>query len=1050
MTGKTFSGSYSLGFTLSSAGYDPVLVTGTFDVAAGVALYGASAIAWTITNQGTIASTDTAATGAGISLTAGGTVSNETGALISGYTGVFASGAAATVVNYGTIGVAPGFGNAVFLANGGFVSNASGGTLIGSGVGIEADGITTVFNQGAIDAPNALVGVSLHKGGLLNNAATGIITGTQFGAYFTSGAGTIVNAGTIGLTGSVGIGVGFAAGSTGLLVDEPGATFIGRVDGGNTIGATASSTLELASGGSVGTLAGLGTQFVDFAQVIIDGGASWALAASNTNIAGATLTNNASLEVAGTLQSYGLVVNSGEVNGLVMLSGGTLINAQGATMEGVTAPVYGSTGSSVGTVLNAGLLVGGGGTRSAGVALRSGGIVSNASTGTIGGGGVGIYINNVANTVDNSGTVLNYGSIGGVGTHANGVEIDGGGLVSNAAGGTISGTNHGVLIDVASASQSARLVNQGLITASSTGNAGVYVEDGGSVSNAGTITGGTIAVYGRVGGTTVVNAGLILNTNIGVKLHGGLLSNTSQGLIESGSKNAVYFAGAFGTANNAGTIQTTGTANFSAIYFRNGGIVSNASGGVISSAYHAIDAVNVASTLINAGDIRNSNQVNSAVAFDAGGLVANQAGGVIEASYYHGVYINQGTVTNAGTIENTSTQWTAVELNQGGVLVNAVTGLITSPHQDVLFTFGANATLSNAGTIAATGSNDVAVQFQGGLANRLIESPGAVIVGEVNGGNAIGNTLVSTLELASAASTGTISGIGSQFINFGSIEFDVGAHWFISGNTSGLGGTISGFALGDAIEVTGITATGSNYSGGVLTLMEASGSVDLNLPGSFATSDFIVTPSAGNTDITLACFVAGTRIGTERGPVAVERLHVGTRVVTHSGAMHPIVWIGRRRLDLRRHPAPQRACPVLIVAHAFGDGLPARDLCLSPDHAVFVDGVLIPVRYLVNGSTILRQDRMRAVSYYHVELVRHDILLAEDLPVESYLEAGGRAMFENGGAPLLLHPDFAVRAREAAGCARLVVTGAELRAVRQRLSLGAIRLGRRALPAGSA
>lgn len=219
-------------------------------------------------------------------------------------------------------------------------------------------------------------------------------------------------------------------------------------------------------------MTGLGTQFVDFAQVTIDAGASWALAGSNTNIAGATLTNSGSLAVAGSLQSSGVLTNSGAVNGLVMLSGGTLINAQGAMMVGLTAPVYGPTGGSVGTVLNAGLLVGGGGTRSAGVALRSGGIVSNASTGTIAGGGVGIYINNAANTVANSGTVLNYGSVGSVGTHANGVEIDGGGLVSNAAGGTISGSNHGVLMDVASVLESARLVNQGLITASSTGTLG--------------------------------------------------------------------------------------------------------------------------------------------------------------------------------------------------------------------------------------------------------------------------------------------------------------------------------------------------------------------------------------------------------------------------------------------------------------------------------------------------------------------------------------------------------------------------------------------------
>ena len=289
---------------------------------------------------------------------------------------------------------------------------------------------------------------------------------------------------------------------------------------------------------------------------------------------------------------------------------------------------------------------------------------------------------------------------------------------------------------------------------------------------------------------------------------------------------------------------------------------------------------------------------------------------------------------------------------------------------------------------------------------------------------------------------GTVGGIGSQFFNFGSIVLDPGSQWEITGNTSDLAGTISGFAFGDTIELTGVTATGSSFVSGVLTISEAVGFATLNLTGSFTTSDFVVKSESGNTDITLACFAAGTRIRTERGAVAVERLRVGEGVVTQSGAARPIVWIGHRRLDLRRHPAAHLASPALILAHAFGRGLPGRDLRLSPDHAVFVDGVLIPVKYLVNGSTILRQGGMRVVSYFHVELDRHDILLAEDLPVESYLDTGGRAMFENGGLPLLLHPDFAIRAWDAGGCARLVVAGPELQAVRERLSARAAELGR--------
>ena len=85
-----------------------------------------------------------------------------------------------------------------------------------------------------------------------------------------------------------------------------------------------------------------------------------------------------------------------------------------------------------------------------------------------------------------------------------------------------------------------------------------------------------------------------------------------------------------------------------------------------------------------------------------------------------------------------------------------------------------------------------------------------------------------------------------------------------------------------------------------------------------------------------------------------------------------------------------------VKVGAFGTGRPRRDLVLSPDHAVhgsaLADGpaVLVPVRYLVNGATIV-QEAADAISYFHVELDRHDVLLAEGLPTESYLDTANRS-----------------------------------------------------------
>ncbi len=141
------------------------------------------------------------------------------------------------------------------------------------------------------------------------------------------------------------------------------------------------------------------------------------------------------------------------------------------------------------------------------------------------------------------------------------------------------------------------------------------------------------------------------------------------------------------------------------------------------------------------------------------------------------------------------------------------------------------------------------------------------------------------------------------------------------------------------------------------------------------------------------CFATGTRIQTSDGEVAVEALRQGQHVATASGGSAPVVWLGRRIVDCEQHPRPQEVWPVRIAAGAFGPTQPVRDLVLSPDHAVFADGALIPARYLVNGSTVTQQ-QVDEITYWHVELPAHSVLLAEGLACESYLDTGNRAAFD--------------------------------------------------------
>lgn len=191
------------------------------------------------------------------------------------------------------------------------------------------------------------------------------------------------------------------------------------------------------------------------------------------------------------------------------------------------------------------------------------------------------------------------------------------------------------------------------------------------------------------------------------------------------------------------------------------------------------------------------------------------------------------------------------------------------------------------------------------------------------------------------------------------------------------------------------------------------------------------------------CFAAGTRILTDRGEVPVEALRAGDMVVTLglAGAwLRPVRWIGRRQVDTRRHPRPEAVLPVRLRAGALGPGVPCRDLLVSPDHALYLDGALVPADRLVDGAAI-RQEAPAGglVAYFHVELDRHDVIIADGTPAESWLDCGNRDQFENGGMVVALHPAFAADAA-AAGCAPRVLAGPRLDRIRLALA------GRREAP----
>lgn len=189
-----------------------------------------------------------------------------------------------------------------------------------------------------------------------------------------------------------------------------------------------------------------------------------------------------------------------------------------------------------------------------------------------------------------------------------------------------------------------------------------------------------------------------------------------------------------------------------------------------------------------------------------------------------------------------------------------------------------------------------------------------------------------------------------------------------------------------------------------------------------------------------ACFVAGTRIATPRGEVPIDDLRPGDLVLSATGRVPvEVIWVGRRQVRCDSHPRPAEVHPVRVEAGALAPGVPTRNLFLSPDHALSLDGALVPVRYLVNGASV-RRVAFAAVTYHHLELLAHGTVLAEGAAAETYLDTGNRAAFDRDKAVALHALLRTGTARRMAGHS-LLVRGPKLEGLRRRLLHRAHALG---------
>jgi hypothetical protein len=148
------------------------------------------------------------------------------------------------------------------------------------------------------------------------------------------------------------------------------------------------------------------------------------------------------------------------------------------------------------------------------------------------------------------------------------------------------------------------------------------------------------------------------------------------------------------------------------------------------------------------------------------------------------------------------------------------------------------------------------------------------------------------------------------------------------------------------------------------------------------------------------CFGRGTLILTPDGEVPVEDLAIGRLVTTINGPM-AVKWVGRttirRNAGATWHP---NVVPVRVSLRAIDGQSPERDLYLSQEHCLFIDGVLIPAKYLVNGRSICFDHSVKmsqTIEYFCVELDAHQVIFAEGAAAESFLYDAGQIPWDNLG-----------------------------------------------------
>jgi len=609
---------------------------------------------------------------------------------------------------------------------------------------------------------------------------------------------------------------------------------------------------------------------------------------------------------------------------------------------------------------------------------------------------------------------------------------------------------------------------------------GLTVADGGSVDDFGTLVFNAKGVSVSSGASVRIESGGSASVDVStvsgiIVLSGGTASigiggNSVDPVVSAGGTEIVSF---LGELTLSGTGQSDAGTTFS------GGTEQLEAGATLTGRTLTPDALE---ELIAA-----SGGTATDIIVSSGGTEIVYSGGTA----IGGVVYSDGVLERLGssTVINATFSGGTEILSSGAALTGAV--LTTGGLQELLVDSGgtANATsvgggsllsiglgglasgtvISNGGTetIAFGGVDSNAVVSSGGLLNlaagtlEASESPGGTLgeygtIGSdgIAGDGEIIETGSGTLLLDSTDTgysgditiiDGTVEFAASEAVGSGTVTFSssAGASATLRIDSAAMpanGGTFAdtlfGFVDNDTLDLPGFTysagVTTATLSGTTLEVSNGGTMIDFVLSNPEAAQYYAHSDGGDGTIITdMPCYCPGTLIRTAQGEVAVETLAIGDRVVTFGGGLEPIRWIGRRSYAGRFLAGKRHLLPVCVKAGALEDGVPRRDLFVSPNHALYLDGALVPVGLLVNGVSVVQAEATDAVHYVHIELAGHGVIWAEGAPSETFVDDDSRAMFHNAHEYHARYPD--APSGPALYCAPRLQDGYALEAVRRRI-----------------